>query len=239
MKLILGGLLLISGAMNAFLLLRQQAPPRVLTPMAVPCPKQEAPASGWVGTDILGVAPLPIAAGRRTDRADAGSKPSVDELVQSLGRVGPEEERHELCEVAQQSIRERWRSERATFTEGILQDLSNPEKRRTHFEKDAAELSDALGLSSGDRDRFIEEYRPLREAHAQAIQDALTRFPTEYGPVASAVKALISDEDRLAVEYGGEEGLLRVRASQLESRTSVLAILTALAGQPWDDNIVW
>lgn len=149
------------------------------------------------------------------------------------GKVDAELEQDALREIALRHVREDWLKDRENITSGVIRDLHDADKQKRELEKDIQQFGDVVGLDDAQRDALRSDYGGVRSARVNAILQALEATPPDYAAAATDLRALYADEDRLMSRYG-DAALLRFRQSQLESRTVVLAIVTAFADQPWD-----
>ncbi len=63
--------------------------------------------------------------------------------------------------------------------------------------------------------------------------------PPDYRAVLDEVRALYADEDRLAKEMFGEQAVEKLRFAELEGRTTILALIAALADLPMEHALGW
>jgi hypothetical protein len=68
-----------------------------------------------------------------------------------------------------------------------------------------------------------------------AARAALSADPPDWSAVRAAARGLFADEDALADQFGGEPGRLAVRADGLDGRSTIMALIAALAGEACDD----
>jgi hypothetical protein len=163
----------------------------------------------------------------------------MPDVLHALAAVGPVEVKRALCDIAEQSARDYWRRDRDSITASLRRDLNDEARQREDSAKDIAEYEEALDLAPAARDRFAEEYEADRKDNLDAIRAEIAKSPPDYGAVLASAKDLFATEDRLARQYAGDDGALRLRASQLESRTAILAIAASLAELPLDENVTW
>jgi hypothetical protein len=225
-------LLIASAALNVTLLLRRPAPAPASASAPAPDPSRRDPAPPPPSPSS---ARPPIAFGAvAPTRAPAAAPPRP-----SLAEVGPAEQRDALCEIARDQLRRRWLDERDRITRSLMDSLRDPAGQEADTQKDLERFSSLLDLRPPARDAFADRYRRARTARVDVALAALDRAPPDYGAVLGAARGLFSDEDRLAREFGGDNGAQLIRAAELDSRTTFLALLGAFAGTPWDSSITW
>ncbi|HZS36713.1 MAG TPA: hypothetical protein VFF06_07805 [Polyangia bacterium] len=167
--------------------------------------------------------------GKAPASAPPGEKPPLvdDALIQDV-----------LCTVAENRMREGWRRDRDGITQGLRRSLADRAEQEANAAQNGAELATLLDVPARDRDDFQRRYRERRLARVAAALSALDGATPDYAALMAAAQGLFADEDALARELGGQAGFDRVRAAELEGRTTFLAITAALADAP-DRSIRW
>jgi hypothetical protein len=152
--------------------------------------------------------------------------------------TGPEEQRRVRCDIAEQQAREHWTSQRANILASV-KDIGKTDWVPSEVKKSADKLEKDLGLSPAEKSRLERESLALWATHGPLFQAALARDPTDWAALMDIVRAFWRDEDAVIERILGPKGRDEYRASDLRSRTAIMAILAALAGKPFDDSIVW
>ncbi len=244
--LLLPSLLVISGVLNAVLLLRSvpEARQRAAKKRATQAPRTPAPTTR--------VAPpkrptlrqqlrlcrlqswrLVMQQARRSrNTAPPPSAPAPD-------ATGYAAQREALCRMGLKQLRHNWVAGRDSITQSLRRDLADPAHTARDVERFAEHLGSTLGLSQAQQRELAQAYGPLREARLTNAVSSLRRDPPDYAAVLDEAFALFEDEDQLVRKRFGGARLAQARASQLESRTAVIAILAALADLPWDKRLKW
>lgn len=144
-----------------------------------------------------------------------------------------------LDQIAREHLRRHWEGLEDELYGVVMQDLQDPGKQRQDLERDVGQLTGVLALGDDRAGEFGDAYREVRQARIATARTAIEQDPPDWRGVRAAAKGLFADEDALAGRFGGDEGRERVRLSQLDKRTALLGVLSALAGDPWDDAITW
>lgn len=234
---ILGLLLALSLCGNGWLaveLLRARA--RVPTAAREEAPRDEAearpaPSSAW---SALRDSPAPRRATATQDREGA---PHADAAaLAQLATVGPDEQREARCAVAEREQAERWVHDRDKTISGLRASLADASKQADDAAHVAKQLGDLLGLDDRREAELAERYAARRLPKMAAVRAALSSDPPDWPAVRAAARGLFGDEDALAAEYGGgDPGRLAARADALDGRSTIMALIAALAGEACDD----
>ncbi len=144
-----------------------------------------------------------------------------------------------LCARAQRTMDEDWRKRRETIADDLKASLSDPQKEAREATQTAHKMARALNLDEPSTGALEQDYAKIRRAHVHEALEALATDPPDYEAVFDAAKDLFEDEDALIRDYAGPNGVARWRLAELESRTTILALLASLADLPWNDELVW
>ena len=153
----------------------------------------------------------------------------------ATARVDAELQTAVLCKIAADSLRDRWERDREPITRGIRRSLADPQWREREWRNQSAEYGRVLELDDSDAATLADRYRPVRAKRVDEANAALARDPPDHRAVYEAARRLYADEDALVEEMFGPIALERFRASQLEKRTSILALLATQADMAWTD----
>jgi len=144
-----------------------------------------------------------------------------------------------LCDLAKRKVRQRWKGKREKIAANLLEELKDPAKQRKDAEKEVAQFAATLGLSEGQKGELMRRYGAERAQRIQMARAALERKSGRYQALLKEVRLLFAGEDRLVKEIAGAAAREQLRAAQLEERTLILAILAAMADQPWEQAVSW
>jgi hypothetical protein len=168
-------------------------------------------------------------------KAPAGGRAQPGEPPEA---TGPDEQRRTRCDVAEQQAREHWTSQRANIL-ATVKDIGKPSWIADEVKKNGESLQKELGLTPAERTRLERDEAALWATHGPLFQAALGRDPTDWAALLDIVRAWWRDEDAIIERMLGPKGRDEHRASELRSRTAIMAVLAALAGKPFDDSLVW
>jgi hypothetical protein len=155
----------------------------------------------------------------------------VADTTDPTGAVAQEQTR---CEVAEQQAREHWLRERANILASV-KDIGKP----AWVAKELDETVSSFAVAARDRDRLAREYAALWSKYGSLFQNALSKEPADWALLIDIVRAFFHDEDALIERTLGPAALAERRASELRSRTTIMAIIATLAEKPFDDSLVW
>jgi hypothetical protein len=158
-------------------------------------------------------------------RARDAAQPAVDP-------IGVDAQRLVLCDVAEQQAREHWAAHRADILASV-RDVGKPEWATKESKKHANDLAKDLGLSPRDEDRVARAYADLWAKHGSTFQRALAADPTDWTALMDIVRAWWREEDAMIERTLGAAARSEYRVLDLRSRTTILAILAALADKPF------
>jgi hypothetical protein len=175
----------------------------------------------------------------------AGAVAALDEAppdgegAKVVPAADPAMQQDALCQIAREHLRRHWEGAEDDILQVVRRDLTDPGKQRDDLERDVGVFTGVLALSGDDAARFGEAYAAARAKHVDVARAAIVDEPPDWGAVLDAAKALYIAEDALAKEWGGADGRDRLRLSQVEKRTAILAILATYDGRAWQDGISW
>ena len=210
-------------AANALLLARRRGGP-------APAPARDdrgppAPRLSWPSLSPPPPAPARPVAG---EPARALPRPAV------AGKIDAALEQEALCTIAQEKLREGWRRDRETLARDLRRSLADSDEQERNVVENGGKLAAMVEVPEPRRAALVEQYRGRRLRRVGEAAAALAREPADYAALADAVRGLFADEDELALAFGGEAGRERLRAAELEGRTTLLAIAAAMADAPFD-----
>lgn len=172
-----------------------------------------------------------VRAGGAVQPATSGSEEAAEVDLELQSSV--------LCDVAKRRLKEGWHRRRERIIAKVLRDLQDANKQRRDLEREVEGFASTLGLDSGQRGQLRTRYAAARGRRITAIAAALGHRPADLETTLRQVKGLFADEDRIVGALFGEDARRQLRASQLEQRTTLLAIAAAMGGRPWDHTIAW
>ena len=144
-----------------------------------------------------------------------------------------------LCDLAKRKVRQRWKGKREKIAANLLEELKDPAKQRKDAEEEVAQFAATLGLSEGQKGELMRRYGAERAQRIRMARAALERKSGRYQALLKEVRLLFAGEDRLVKDIAGAAAREQLRAAQLEERTLILAILAAMADQPWEQAVSW
>jgi len=156
-----------------------------------------------------------------------------------LAAVDAETQADMLCEVAKRMAVEEWARKKDDVTRGLRKTLPDGEEQERNVRHCARKAADLLGLSDADCERFEEHYREARLARMARAEELVRREPPDYAAILEEARGLFADEDRIAGELFGSAARERLRTAELEGRTTILALICALAGLPPEQALGW
>jgi len=154
-------------------------------------------------------------------------------------RVTPELQHDALCVIALDHLHRQWEQSHDALFEVVRRDLLDPAKRAETLRRDLDQWAAAMQLTPTQRDQLTTRYQPLRDARLDAAAAAASVSPPDFGAILEAMRGLFSDEDAVVRSMFGGEAVEHLRAAELEKRTAVLAIVSALGNQAWGANLHW
>lgn len=152
---------------------------------------------------------------------------------------GPEAQARALCRKGKQALRESWQNDRDAIVDSLATTLNDPGEQARNLGKQLAEMQRVLSLGERELASLSERYAARRAELVDGAAASLDGEPPDVESVLIAAQRLFAEEDALVRDAAGDGGVARWRASQLESRTVILALLAALAGAEWDEDLVW
>jgi hypothetical protein len=144
-----------------------------------------------------------------------------------------------LCDVAKRKLRRIWRRKQDQIVENVTNILGDRAKQLRDAEQEVNRFAKVLGLNDGQRLGLQRDYEALRGRRISALRAAMMADPPRLDAAFKQARGLFAGEDRLMERLFGSKARAQLRAAQLEKRTVVLALIAALAGKPWDQNIGW
>jgi hypothetical protein len=138
--------------------------------------------------------------------------------------------------LAVEHLQRQWLRDRDKIVAGVAKDLADAPKQAHKVRTEVERFSKALGLSSPEEALLLERYEPIRRDHLERLRRALVAEPPDYVEALQVLRGLYRAEDRLVFDIFGVEAKKRLRASELRSRTAILAIAGTFAGLDWDDE---
>ena len=144
-----------------------------------------------------------------------------------------------LCNVAQAHLREQWRRDRDMLTAVLVRDLADPAEQERAVARDVEAMRKTVGLAGRDGEVFERAYRDTRQARVAEARAAMARNPPDLGAAFEAARALYADEDKLIAQRIGPAARDAWRAQQVDTRTTMLAILASMSDRDWDESIRW
>jgi hypothetical protein len=148
-------------------------------------------------------------------------------------------EHEELANVALQHLRHEWERSRGPLVDFLKAATTDPKAREAMLNQDLNELAVALQLDASQRAAFAASDTPLRNARLDAMAAQLALPDPDFNRIFEEARGVFADDDHVVTSMYGAASADLYRATQLESRTTVLAILATLANQPWDKNLDW
>ncbi len=142
-----------------------------------------------------------------------------------------------LCSIAREHLHRHWSERRAELTDSLRRSLADVEEQDEAAQREATGFAAVLELSERDREALVEGHTQQRRARVGEALAALRAEPSDYDALYRAGRGLFADEDALVERIAGSRALPRLRASQLERRTAILALLATYADIPWDRAI--
>jgi hypothetical protein len=167
------------------------------------------------------------------------SRPAAAGQEAAAPTVAPstsDEQRRFRLALAVDHVQRRWRQDRAEIIAGVARDLADPQKQTHKLRTEVERFADALGLSASELDLLHQRYGPIRRDHLRRLRQAIVADPVDYLKALEILRELYRAEDQLVLDIFGVEARLRLRASQLRSRTAIVAIAATFAGLGWDDE---
>ncbi|APR81593.1 Hypothetical protein A7982_06942 [Minicystis rosea] len=155
------------------------------------------------------------------------------------GAAGSTAQASALCRAAETHLRETWRRDRELLTNVLAHDLGDPAEQERAVARDVEAMRKAVGLAGRDGEVFERAYRDKRQARVTEARTAMARNPPDLGAAFDAARALYADEDALIAERVSPAARDTWRAQQVDTRTTMLAILASMADRDWDDSIRW
>jgi len=149
------------------------------------------------------------------------------------------EQKRTRCDVAEQQAREHWVRNRASILDSV-KTVGTPEWIRAERKKELDGIEKVFGTRQDEKARFDRGYDVLWAKHGAGLRTELDREPPDFGKVIGLVREIFRAEDALVESVLGAHGRDEWRASELRSRTAIMAILAALGDRPFDDDeLVW
>jgi hypothetical protein len=181
----------------------------------------------------------PTASPASQPRPKEGSSPGSRAPGLVHAEVDLELQQSVLCDVAKRKLRRLWHKKRDQIVKNVTHTLGDRAKQRRDTEQEARRFAQVLGLNDGQRLALQREYEGLRGKQLSALRNELMTDPPRLDAAFQHARGLFAGEDRLVERLFGGKARTQLRASQLEKRTVVLALIAALAGKPWDQTIGW
>lgn len=153
--------------------------------------------------------------------------------------TGAEVQQDVLSHIAREHLRRHWHNERDRIVANLRQTLGDPAKQDRDTLQNVSQFSRALALSEAERADLHRAYAPARARRIAQAHAVLAGDPPDFARLLATAKGLFGDEDDLVAARFGAEARARLRSAQIESRTTILAIVGAWAGVPWDQSIAW
>jgi hypothetical protein len=174
----------------------------------------------------------------RSLAADRAPRPS-DAPPADAPDGGPTTQAAALCARAEANLRETWQRDRELIAANLRRSLGDREEQERNLTRDLAAMREAAGLDDREAASLESAYRSRRGARITEASAALSREPQDLGAVLDAAHGLFSDEDELLSGIAGATAEEAWRAHELESRTTLLAVLATMADRDWDQSIRW
>ncbi len=145
-------------------------------------------------------------------------------------------QRRELCDIAETQAREQWKNSRENIMKSV-HDVGTAAWAKDDVAKTIAQAHELLGTSPAE-DRALESgYASLLAQHGDTLQRLIQA--NDYSALRDEVRAIWREQDALIVQTLGTAARDDYRATQLRSRTAIIAILTTLDDQPFDETMTW
>jgi hypothetical protein len=125
--------------------------------------------------------------------------------------------------------------DRESTVASLRASLADSAKQLEDARREARKIADVAGLDGRDGERLAERYQPLRLERMAVARAALEKEPPDWTAVRAAARGLFTDEDGLAASFGGDPARQAIRAEYLDGRSTIMALIAALSGEPCDD----
>jgi hypothetical protein len=223
------------------LLASDGAPPSTPAPRREPAAGSSRTCEGRLAACRSGSSRIEDVLGRLS-LAGPSRRTAPDASARSPGGAtdGPEAQDEVLCHIARRTAQETWFAQRDAITRSLRRSLGNIEEQERNVRDGAARFAAAVGLDPRRASELESRYRPLRLGRVKRIEELVAaKDPPDYPAVLAEARALFGEEDALAQELFGAEASARLRTGELEGRTAIVAILTALSGRVLDEALPW
>lgn len=141
--------------------------------------------------------------------------------------------------IALGQLRDAWEEDRDATVAALLQTVSDEDQREEARQHDLTRAYTLLEVPDEEREAFEAGYGEVWVSRVEEFRAALAQAPPDASAALDAAKALYRDQDSYVDDHLGDDARRRLRISQAEHRTTVLALLATFADVPWDDRITW
>jgi hypothetical protein len=168
----------------------------------------------------------------RVVEREAACPPTTTEVVEVCD--------HEdvLAAVAEEHLRQHWRSRMPDILDGLWADLDDPDWIDGQVDDKVDRHRDLFAPGTRDLERLGAGYERIWNAHAATLHELVEE--EDFTALIDEVRAFWEAEDALVAEVLGEQRKDVYVASDSRGRTTILAILLAFADEPWtEDALTW
>jgi hypothetical protein len=148
------------------------------------------------------------------------------------------DQKRTLCDVAEQQAREHWVRNRASILASV-RTVGTPDWIRGERKKELDGIEKVFGTRPSERAVFDRGYDALWAKYGASLRAELDREPIDFTKVIAIVRDVFQAEDALVESTLGAHARDEWRASEMRSRTAIMAILAALGERPFDDALTW
>ncbi len=177
-----------------------------------------------------------IAARAIADDHPPGPAPIVEAGPDSAGVAA---QAAALCGQAKLALRDSWRRDGVLLAANLKRSFNDREEQERNLSRELASMREIAGLDPQQAASMESAYRDRRAAAVATARAAFDRDPPDLGAVVDSARGVFADEDALLGRFAGDSGREAWRAHELDSRTTLLALLATLADREWDDAIRW
>jgi hypothetical protein len=165
-------------------------------------------------------------------------RPTTSAGVEPPEPSGALDQRRVRCDIAEQQAREHWVKHRVEILASV-KDVGTATWVQGERKKTLDGIAKILGADPGELRRFDHGYDALWTKHGPILHAQVTAEPVDAAALIGSVRGLWHDEDSLIESIMGAHARDEYRASELRSRTAIVAILAALANKPFDESLTW
>ena len=168
-------------------------------------------------------------------------KPAKEPAAPSAPGAGAAEQDSALCERTKREFRDAWRRERDDLAAGMVKGLADADQLEHDLASDVGKMRVAAGLDDRQADAVADAYRQRWLGRWGEAREALLRDPQDFGGLADAARGLLRLPTRTPSSSGSPRPAARDawRTDQLEVRTEVIAVTSAMADRPLDASLHW